>query len=261
MGSWLAALTQWLDRAEAVPEGSCAVGVMAKSPRPGHSKTRLCPPLDAEQAARLSAAFLRDTTDNVVAAATSAPIVAYAAYAPRGTDEALLPHLAPGTACFLADGDLPCPPGVDGFGRCLLQAITELFAHGHTAACVLSSDTPTLPTGILITAATVLLTGDDRRVVLGACDDGGYYLLGMRAPYASLFADIAWSTGTVAAATRDRAASLDLDVVELPTWYDIDDTGSLQRLLRQMEGYPAPWTRRAIEASGLRRLPHPPRAA
>ena len=38
--------------------GSCAIGVMAKSPRPGHSKTRLCPPLRPEQAAQLSAAFL-----------------------------------------------------------------------------------------------------------------------------------------------------------------------------------------------------------
>jgi glycosyltransferase A (GT-A) superfamily protein (DUF2064 family) len=136
-----------------------------------------------------------------------------------------------------------------------------MFAHGHTAACVLSSDTPTLPTGILITAATVLLTGNERRVVMGACDDGGYYLLGMRALHPSLFADIAWSTSTVAAATRDRAVALDLDVVELPTWYDIDDTGSLQRLLRELEGYPAPWTRRAIEACGLHTLTRSPRAA
>src|SRR5690242_19624448 len=108
------------------------------------------------------------------------------------------------------------PPGVEGFGRCLLHAITELFSFGHTAACVLSSDAPTLPTGILITVATALLAGDGRRVVMGACDDGGYYLLGMRARHAGLFADIAWSTNTVAATTRERAAALGLDIVELP---------------------------------------------
>jgi len=261
MASWLSALTEWLDKTELVQEGSCAIGVMAKSPRAGHSKTRLCPPLRPEQAALLSAAFLRDTTENMVAAATSVPIVRYAAYAPLGTEAALIPHLAAGTTCILADGVLPSLPGVSGFGRCLLHAITELFAHGHSAACVLSSDTPTLPTGILITAAAVLLTGNDRRVVMGACDDGGYYLLGMRAPHAGLFADIAWSTGTVAAATRDRAAALGLDVVVLPTWYDIDDSGSLQRLMSQFEGYPAPWTRRAIEACGLQKLARAPRAA
>jgi len=86
------------------PEGAatdlrtdCAIGVMAKSPRAGYSKTRLCPPLRPEQAARLSAAFLRDTTDTLRAAAACVPIAGYAAYAPAGTKEALIPHLAPGT--------------------------------------------------------------------------------------------------------------------------------------------------------------------
>jgi uncharacterized protein len=241
--------------------GSCAIGVMAKSPRPGHSKTRLCPPLRREQAAQLSAAFLRDTTESIAAAARCTPIVGYAAYAPSGTEEALVPHLASGTSCVLADGSLPTPPGVQGFGRCLLHAIQQLFAAGHAAACVLSSDTPTLPTDILVTAATVLLAGDERRVVLGACDDGGYYLLGMRLPHARLFADIAWSTSSVAATTRSRAAALGLDLVELPHWYDIDDAAALGRLVRENEGYAAPWTRRAIQALGLHTFTHSPCAA
>ena len=66
----------------------CAIGVMAKSPSAGYSKTRLCPPLKPEQAARLSAAFLRDTTETVRAAA-SVSITGYAAYAPVGTEESL----------------------------------------------------------------------------------------------------------------------------------------------------------------------------
>ena len=230
--------------------GSCAIGVMAKVPRPGHSKTRLCPPLRAEQASALSAAFVRDTTTNVARAAQSTPIVGYAAYAPSGTEDALLPHLAQGTVCVLADGSAPAPQGVEGFGRCLLHAIRQMLAAGHDAACVLSSDTPTLPTAFLITAATALLVGDDRRVVLGACNDGGYYLLGMRVPYARLFADVVWSTDRVAAATRTRAAELDLDLVELPPWYDIDDAASLKRLMRDNNGYDALWTRRALQALG-----------
>ena len=52
----------------------CAIGVMAKSPATGYSKTRLCPPLRPEQAARLSAAFLRDTTETIRAAAAAVPI-------------------------------------------------------------------------------------------------------------------------------------------------------------------------------------------
>jgi hypothetical protein len=231
--------------------GRCAIGVMAKVPRPGYSKTRLCPPLLPEQASALSAAFLRDTTTNITRAALSAPISGYAAYAPMGTEDALIPHLAQGTLCVLADGSVPAPHGVEGFGRCLLHAIQQMFAAGHTAACVLSSDTPTLPTEFLIAAAEALLADDDRRVVLGACDDGGYYLLGMRLPYARLFADIEWSTSSVAATTRARASELGLDLVELPPWYDIDDAAALERLVHGSDGSDALWTRRAVRALGL----------
>jgi uncharacterized protein len=231
--------------------GRCAIGVMAKVPRSGFSKTRLCPPLRPEQAAALSAAFLHDTTTNIVQAALSASISGYAAYAPSGSEEALIPHLAQGIVCVLADGSIPAPRGVEGFGRCLLHAIQQMFAAGHAAACVLSSDTPTLPTRFLVTAVSALLDGNHRRVVLGACDDGGYYLLGMRFPHARLFADIAWSTSSVAATTRIRAAELGLDLVELPPWYDIDDAAALERLVRESAGYEAPSTRRAIQMLGV----------
>jgi glycosyltransferase A (GT-A) superfamily protein (DUF2064 family) len=233
---------------------SCAIGVMAKSPRAGYSKTRLCPPLAYERAAALSAAFLRDTTENLIAASLFAPIVGYAAYAPLGTEPALLPHVAPTTTCILADGLLSTPPGVKGFGRSLFHAIQGQFDRGHAAACVLSSDTPTLPTAFLITAAHTLLQGDERRVVLGACDDGGYYLLGMNAPNAGLFANITWSTESVADETRERAAQLGLDLVELPSWYDVDDAASLRHLLAENNGYAAPFTRRAIEALDIARI-------
>lgn len=231
--------------------GRCAIAVMAKTPRPGYSKTRLCPPLRPEQAAALSAAFLRDTTTNIARAALSVPVSGYAAYAPSGTEETLIPHLAQGTVCILADGSTPAPHGVEGFGRCLLHAIQQMFAAGHAAACVLSSDTPTLPPQFLVTAVKALLSSNHRRVVLGACDDGGYYLLGMRLPHARLFAEIAWSTSAVAATTRTRAAELGLEIVELPPWYDIDDAPALERLVRESESHDAPWTRRAVQTLGL----------
>ena len=233
------------------PAESCAIGVMAKTPRPGHSKTRLCPPLTPDQAAAMSAAFLRDTMDNLLTASRLAPVVGYAAYTPLGAEALLRPHLPPDTRCVLADGDIAAPSGVEGFGRCLLHATQALFAAGHQAACVLSSDTPTLPTAILGRAATLLLQGDAQRVVLGACDDGGYYLLGMRTLHAGLFADIAWSTETVADATRARAATLGLELIELPPWYDIDDGASLLRLAGDQAGYAAPNSRTALRTLGL----------
>lgn len=230
--------------------GTCAIGVMAKAPRSGRSKTRLCPPLAPDQAAALSAAFLRDTTDNLRHAARCAPVVPYAAYAPRGDEEILRPCLASGTALLLADGSAPAPAGVEGFGRCLLQAIEGMLARGHAAACVLSSDIPTLPTRLLVEAARWLLAPGDRGV-FGACDDGGYYLLGLKRPHAHLFADIAWSTDAVAAATRRRAGEIGLDLVELEAWYDVDEAVALARVSVEVSGYAAPATRAALGRLGL----------
>lgn len=238
------------------PSHSCAIGVMAKAPQPGRSKTRLCPPLQPDQAASLSAAFLRDTTDNIAEAAQSAAITAYAAYAPAGTEALVQEHLNGDTRLLLADGFLPMPSGVDGFGRSLLHAVLGMLAQGHRAACVLSSDTPTLPTRRLVEAVELLLAADAHavgRVVMGACDDGGYYLLGMTAAHAGLFTDIAWSTGAVAEATRQRARDLRLDLVELEPWYDVDDAQSLKVLLTDISGYAAPATNAVINQLDLRR--------
>ncbi|MGH1571820.1 TIGR04282 family arsenosugar biosynthesis glycosyltransferase [Methylobacterium sp. P31] len=234
-------------RATGPVPATCAIAVMAKAPQSGRSKTRLCPPLTPDQAARLSAAFLRDTTENLRAVSAAAPVAAYAAYAPAGTEAMIAPHLAPGTALLLADGGVPAPAGVEGFGRCLFQAVAGLLARGHAAACVLSSDTPTLPTRILTAAADILLAPGDR-AVLGACEDGGYYLLGLKRAHARPFADIAWSSDTVAATTRARLRETGLDLVELDLWYDVDDAASLARLTAERSGYPAPETRAALAA-------------
>ena len=232
---------------------SCAIGVMSKAPQAGRSKTRLCPPLTGEQAAAMSAAFLRDTTENMAAAARDAPIVPYAAYAPLGTESLLSACLAEGTALLLADGSPPMPEGVTGFGRCLLHAIQDMLAAGHAAACVLSSDSPTIPTALLVQAATLLLIPGDR-AVLGPADDGGYYFLGLKAVHAAMFRDIAWSTASVAETTRARAQEIGLELIELDPWYDVDDAASLAVLLRESAGYAAPATHAAVTRLGLHDL-------
>ena len=102
---------------------------------------------------------------------------------------------------------------------------------GYGAACVLNADSPTLPTAYLVRAAERLVA-PGRRAVLGPADDGGYWLLGMQAVEPSLYAGIAWSTGSVAADTAARAAEAGLPLETLSTWFDVDDRDSLGRLLQ-----------------------------
>jgi rSAM/selenodomain-associated transferase 1 len=245
--------------------GVCAIAVMAKAPRPGHVKTRLQAVLTPDEAARLGGAFLRDVTGNLRAAAAHAPIHAFVAYAPAGEEARFDGLLAAGTGLVLADGTGGDADGVEGFGRCLLHAARTLLARGYGAACVLNADSPTLPTALLADAATRLLR-PGRRAVLGPAEDGGYWLLGMQAVEAGLFARIAWSTDGVADATRQRAAEAGLPMDVLGAWYDVDDQAGLQRLLDELgsasatqpyhaaatQPYHAPATAACVDALALR---------
>lgn len=204
-----------------------AIAVMAKASSPGRTKTRLIPALGAEGAAAMNTAFLQDIVANLDVARNYAPIDPWMAFAPSGSEAFFQQHL-PSDVGLL---ETVAPH----FGDCLFQACSRLIGMGYGAACVLNSDSPTLPTAYLISAATALAPEGDR-VVLGPAIDGGYYLLGVKVAHRRLFEDIAWSTEVVHQQTRERAAELGLPVVGLPSWFDVDDTSMLELLAREVLG-------------------------
>lgn len=61
-----------------------------------------------------------------------------------------------------------------------------------------------------------------------------HYLIGLKHPHRHLFHDIAWSTERVYRQTAERAASIGLELVTLPAWYDVDDAASLSWLCREL---------------------------
>jgi uncharacterized protein len=231
-----------------VGEGCCALAVMAKAPRPGKVKTRLSPPLTPDQASALNICFIRDTTDNihqVTAGSNSAGIVVYT---PVG-DEAAFDDLLPRGFQLLSQRG-------DGFGERLLHACEDLFACGFSGVCLIDSDSPTMPQAALSQAVACLARAGDR-VVLGGSDDGGYYLIGVKQTHPRLFAQIDWSTERVLQQTLQRAAEIGLETALLPTWYDVDDAASLERLRHELStdersprsaGYDAKHTRTFIES-------------
>jgi uncharacterized protein len=232
--------------------GRCAIAIMAKAPAATRVKTRLSPVLPPEEARELSVCFLRDMTQMLVSAGRATAIDGYIAFAPAGSEASFAPIVAPGTGFVLADGAIDAPPGVIGFGRCLLQAARALFAHGYGAVGLLNSDSPTLPAELIIATARRLAVPGER-AVLGPASDGGYYLLALKAPHAELFADIDWSTARVAAQTRAAAQRLGLELGELAPWYDVDDPTSLAQLVRDCadKGAVAPSTAAWLERNGI----------
>ena len=177
--------------------------------------------MSPEEAAALSACFIRDAAENIAAAARQAAIEGYIAYAPKEAEAEFHPLLAQETRLL--------PSRRAGLGASLYDAAADLLADGYGSVCLLNSDSPTLPTSVLVEAARALSVPGDR-LVLGPAEDGGYYLIGLKQAHRRLFEDIAWSTSQVFAQTAERAREIGLEPVVLPVWYDVDDLASLRRL-------------------------------
>lgn len=214
-----------------------AVALMAKAPRSGEVKTRLCPPYSFEEAAGLYRCFLLDKMEQVrelrdsrrcgnndFAAEGVVPVVSYAPGEARDLFESL------------AGPDFTLIPQRGGdLGARLAATFENLFAAGFRSALVLDSDTPTLPAEYLRRALGVL--GEtEADVVLGPSEDGGYYLIGLREPHPELFENVPWSTEEVLPETLRRAAGGGLRVARLPSWFDVDTPRDLGRLVSSLRG-------------------------
>lgn len=129
------------------------------------------------------------------------------------------------------------PQGNGDLGQRLTRATDRAFQEGAGGLILLGADSPTLPTDYLTQAAGSLSKHD---AVLGPCDDGGYYLLGLRQPLPALFECIDWGGDQVADQTRRRAAAAGIDLQELPTWYDLDRVDDLARAARDLANTTGP---------------------
>ena len=229
---------------------------MAKAPVAGEVKTRLVPPLTPAEAATLNICFLRDMATNIASLLAERRAEGLVVYTPVGA-EAAFDGILPERFKLLAQRG-------ESLGDRLCNATDDLLKDGHGSVCLINSDSPTLPRSVLDRAIESLARDGDR-VVLGAADDGGYYLIGLKLAHRNLFDRIAWSTADVLAHTVERAAEIGLEVEMLPRWYDVDDAETLSRLCeelfathRQDGAYAAPHTRAfltaLIEKEGAQRV-------
>ena len=198
--------------------------VVAKRPAPGRTKTRLSPPLSPAQAATLYECFLRDTLDIV----RKVPgVLSVIAYLPE-SDQEYFQALAPDFETIYQQGQ--------SLGARLDYCLTSYLSQGFRSAVIMSSDAPTLPSEYLVDSFRLLEEGAD--VVIGPCDDGGYYLIGLKRPAPRLLREVRMSTSHVTADTLALAREEGLEVALLPTWYDVDDAQSLSRLVGELYGFP-----------------------
>lgn len=220
---------------------SNALIVVAKRPTPGKTKTRLSPPLTPELSSALYECFLFDTLDQMRQVDDVQRVIAY-------LDEPdYFRRIAP-------DFELIPQKGHD-LGERLDNTLTSYLSQGYKRAVIMDSDSPTLHPKHLSQAFCSLSDGAD--VVLGPCDDGGYYLIGIKQPAPRLLREVQMSTPTVAADTIALAEDVGLKVSLLPTWYDVDDAASLRRLMREvkkLDSGVATYTRRFLKQGSIHQL-------
>jgi len=212
-----------------------ALLVIAKRPAPGQTKTRLCPPFSHREAANLYECFLQDMLN----IARQIPnVTRFINYWPD-EDIDYFRQLAP---------DFELLPQIgNSLGERLDNVMTHCLTHGFDQAVITNSDSPTLPPHHLDQAFECLAETD---VVLGPCDDGGYYLIGLTKPQSKLLREVTMSTNTVLQDTLALAKEENLRTALLPGWYDVDTVTELNRLTTDLQATDhqiAPCTRHFLQ--------------
>jgi uncharacterized protein len=178
------------------------LAVIAKAPRPGRVKTRLCPPCTPHQAAALAEAALADTLETLIGVPAVRHVVVL-----EGPPGRWLP------AGFAV---------VAQCGGGLSDRLAHAFATIGGSTFLVGMDTPQIDTAA-VTAAVELLALPDSDAVIGPACDGGWWGLGLRRPDPRVFAGVPMSSPHTYAQQRRRLAELDLRTCVLPHARDVDD--------------------------------------
>ena len=198
--------------------------IMAKAPKPGLVKTRLTESLPSPAVTALYRCLLEDT----LALARSLTSVEVAVMCPE-SDQEELTHLAGNTVQVVAQK-----------GEGLAAGLTSVFRHftaaGRQHVIAFNSDSPHLAPSVLHSAFEILATHD---VVVGPTHDGGYYLVGAKAAYPSLFEGDGMGTKSALDRLLTRTRVLELSTGFTEPFYDIDIANDLILLAQELQLAPA----------------------
>lgn len=188
--------------------------VFARAPLPGIAKSRLGKSIGETSAAGVYARLLFDLLLDLASA--------------EGPDvEIVLSVASPDDAPYFVEAFHEFDVRIQKqghLGERLEAAFREAYAAGASSVVVVASDVQGLDASLIYTAFRML---EGVPAVIGPCPDGGYYLLGMRAPGALLFTGVDWGTDQVLEQTEDLARAAGLDMVRLPERFDVDTGADL----------------------------------
>ncbi|CAG9466734.1 unnamed protein product [Pedinophyceae sp. YPF-701] len=219
------------------------IGIFARHPTPGRVKTRLARSVGDEAAADFYRACAEHVIAQVVGCARhGCPVTVFCS---RADEQAAVTKWVRG-AVKAAHVDVRPQSTTADLGDRMLAAMQDMVNAGCGAAIIVGTDVPDLTTEIVLASAAALRAdAEGHGAVLGPADDGGYYLVGSRAPIRrEMFSGVPWSRANTRAATLRAFAAAGLRTAPedaLPRLRDIDTFEDLQTWLEERsEGDPHP---------------------
>ena len=189
-----------------------AVILFTRVPEPGKTKTRLMPDYTPEECAAIHTGFL-----NTIAFEAGNVYADLRVYATPSVEDPSFRSLFPGNAEFFLQ------EGAD-LGERMERALTETLEAGYDFAVLVGTDLPELTAEDFRCAFRIL---EQRDAVLGPTGDGGYWLIGLKAPSHAPFGPKEYGTDSVFEQTLSGLRSAGLTVGTVRTLDDVDTPDDL----------------------------------
>ncbi|HHT9130120.1 MAG TPA: TIGR04282 family arsenosugar biosynthesis glycosyltransferase [Candidatus Brocadiaceae bacterium] len=213
-----------------------ALIIFLKYPEPGKVKTRLAKAIGNERACAIYKSMAEDVIKNV-SLKNPRTYDVYTFFTPSDKENEIKDWLMPVRNNDQEFDTQYIPQEGDTLGKRMSHAFQQLFQDkGYKRCIIIGTDCLEIDTTLIENAFEALQQEND--IVIGPCNDGGYYLLGMsrRAPLRfeqefvlDLFVDIDWSTDQVFDQTMKKVRKNNLSYSILKTLADIDTPEDLYR--------------------------------
>ena len=195
--------------------------IIAKTPKPGFCKTRLCPPLTPLQACAVHCACLLDLTEKIKEIST----IIYRTASEDDFWDTVCKYGQTTVSETVRKIPIKTQVGED-LGQRIQQALSDELSIADKAILI-GTDCPQISNCLLQQAFELLNEAD---LLLGPAADGGYYLIGLKKAQAQLFTNISWGSEKVLKQTLKKAEQQKLKTLLLPQLTDIDTWEDIKRL-------------------------------
>lgn len=197
-----------------------ALIIFTRVPLPGKTKTRLMPFLNGDECAALHTCFLKDIYQK--AEKTDAAVFVF--YTPEDEKKLLGEILGTEDNFFPQEGE--------DLGERMKNAIDHVLSEGYEKAILVGTDIPQMEESAWEQAFDAL---DEYDIVIHPTQDGGYYLIGMKKTYESIWKVERYGTNTVIQDTLSCMKKAGLRVAAGQIYYDVDEKEDLCKLWKDIE--------------------------